>query len=193
LLLLAATPEIAQAALTFSPELEDAIEKAAERYDVPLSTLRAFAAIESGGNARARRGSYHGAYQLSRRVFREHGGRGNIYDARENTAVAARKPRLEQAAFFRRYGRQPTATELYMMHQQGIGGAAMHLANPDVPAWQNMHRTAEGQRKGPRWARMAVWGNVPQDQRELFVGGVDSLTSRGFMEMWARKMAKFGG
>jgi hypothetical protein len=155
--------------------------------------LRAIAAIESGGNARARKGSYHGVYQLSRNIFREYGGRGDIYNVHENTGVAARKLGSQQAAFFRSYGRQPTAAELYLIHQQGGGGAAMHLANPDAPAWKNLLRTKEGKSKGPGWARLAIWGNVPRDQRKMFPGGVDSVTSREFMNMWVHKMAKFGG
>src|SRR6478752_1503593 len=49
----------------FSRDLEDAIQKAAEEHGVPQSALRAFAAIESGGNPRASTGSYHGVFQLS--------------------------------------------------------------------------------------------------------------------------------
>ena len=82
--------------------------------------------------------------------------------------------------------------ELYMLHQQGVAGAATHMANPDAPAWQNMYRTREGQKKGPAWARLAIWGNIPQDQRAQFPDGVDSVTSRQFMELWDRKLARFG-
>jgi hypothetical protein len=159
---------------------------------MPQSTLRAFAAIESGGNSRARTGSYYGVYQLSHSEFRKYGGRGNILDPKANTDVAARKLRLESDAFSLRYGRAPTATELYMIHQQGVSGAAMHMANPDVPAWLNIYLTDEGRRKGPGWARLAIWGNVPTDQRAQFPGGVDSITSRQFMDMWATKMATIG-
>ena len=182
-----------QSLAAFSQQLEAAIQKASERYGVPPSTLRAFAAIESGGNPRASNGRYHGVYQLSVSVFQKYGGRGNIFDLNENTDVAARKLRSESDAFSQQFGRAPTATELYMIHQQGVGGAAMHMASPDVPAWQNMHRTGEGQQKGPGWARLAIWGNVPADQRARFPGGVNNITSRQFMDMWARKMEKFGG
>ena len=184
-------PQVAQA--SFSPQLEGAIQRASERYSMPQSTLRAFAAIESGGNSRARTGSYYGVYQLSHSEFRRYGGRGNIFDLKANTDVAARKLRSESDAFSQHYGRAPAASELYMIHQQGVGGAAMHMANPDAPAWLNMYLTDEGQRKGPAWARLAIWGNVPADQRARFPGGVDSITSRQFMDMWATKMAKFGG
>jgi hypothetical protein len=176
-----------------SRKLEDAIQNAAERYALPRATLRAFAAIESGGNPRATTGSYYGVYQLSRSEFEKYGGRGNIFDLNKNTDVAARKLRSESEAFSQQYGRAPTAVELYLIHQQGMSGAAMHLANPDMPAWQNMYRTGEGQKKGPGWARLAIWGNVPADRRAQFPAGVDTITSRQFMDMWARKMARFGG
>lgn len=55
-----------------------------------------------------------------------------------------------------------------------------------------MHLTPEGQKKGPGWARLAIWGNIPRDQRAQFPEGVDSVTSRQFMELWDRKLAKFG-
>jgi hypothetical protein len=42
----------------FPRKLEGAIQNAAERYALPTATLRAFAAIESGGNPRATTGSY---------------------------------------------------------------------------------------------------------------------------------------
>jgi hypothetical protein len=179
--------------LRVSTALEAAIGRASERYGVESSTLRAFALIESGGNPRASAGSYHGVYQLSQRIFRQYGGRGSIFDLDENTNVAARKLRAESDDFVQRYGRVPTALDLYMIHQQGVAGAAMHMSDPDAPAWLNMHRTGEGQMKGPKWARLAIWGNVPADERAQFPGGVDSLTSRQFMELWGRKIAKFGG
>jgi hypothetical protein len=179
--------------LRFSPALEAAIQQASEHHGVPTATLRAFAAIESSGNPKAITGKYYGVYQLSHSEFRKYGGRGNIFDVNENTEVAARKLRAESDVFAQRYGRAPTANELYMIHQQGVEGAAKHMANPDAPAWRNMHLTGEGRQRGAGWARLAIWGNVPTDQRPQFAAGVDSITSRQFMEMWARKMMRFGG
>jgi transglycosylase-like protein with SLT domain len=177
----------------FSSTLEGAIQQAAERYGVLESTLRAFAAIESGGRPRVSTGSYHGVFQLSYNLFRKYGGHGSIFDPKQNTEAAARKFRAEIDAFRVRFGYEPSDVELYMMHQQGSGGAAMHISQPDLPAWQNMYRTAEGQKRGEAWARRAIWGNVPTDQRARFPAGVDSITSREFMEIWARRMARFGG
>jgi hypothetical protein len=177
----------------FSKELDEAIEQAAERHGVPESALRAFAFIESGGRARVSTGSYHGVFQLSHNEFRKYGGRGSIFDVKENTDAAARKLRAEVDAFHQRHGRGPTAVELYLMHQQGIYGATMHLSDPDDLAWQNMHETGEGKKRGAGWARRAIWGNVPTDERARFPAGVESITSRQFVEIWTRRMERFGG
>jgi hypothetical protein len=177
----------------FSRDVDEAIEQAAERHGVPQSALRAFAAIESGGRARVSTGSYHGVFQLSHDEFRKYGGRGSIFDVKQNTDAAARKLRAEVDAFHQRHGRGPTAVELYLMHQQGIYGAAMHLTDPDDLAWQNMHQTGEGKKRGAGWARRAVWGNVPTDERARFPAGVESVTSRDFIDIWTRRMERFGG
>ena len=177
----------------FSNELNEAIEQASERYGVPETALRAFAAIESGGRAHVSTGSYHGVFQLSHGEFRKYGGRGSIFDVKQNTDAAARKLRAEIDLFDQRHGRGPTAVELYLMHQQGIYGAALHLSEPDDPAWQNMHQTGEGKKRGAGWARKAIWGNVPSDERVRFPAGVESITSRQFIEIWTRKMERFGG
>ncbi len=63
--------------------------------------------------------------------------------------------------FQNKYGRAPTPTELYLTNQQGQGGIAAHLSNPDAPAWQNMYSTGEGQQKGAGWAKKAIWGQRP--------------------------------
>src|SRR5690349_4147771 len=88
----------------FSRTLEDAIQVAAERYGVLESTLRAFAAIESGGRPRVSTGSYHGVFQLSYNLFRKYGGHGSIFDPKQNTEAAARKFRAEIDAFRVRFG-----------------------------------------------------------------------------------------
>ncbi|HEX4044007.1 MAG TPA: hypothetical protein VHY10_20090 [Xanthobacteraceae bacterium] len=77
-------------------------------------------------------------------------------------------------------GRQPTAAELYLAHQQGLGGAMAQLRNPDRPAWQNLAATSEGQRKGAAWARAAVWGNMTASAKAQF-GSVDNVTGANFV------------
>lgn len=113
---------------------------------------------------------------------------GDIFDPAANLRAGTNKLVAEAATFQAKYGHAPTATELYLTHQQGEGGLANHLANPDRPAWQNMYATGEGQQKGAAWAKQAIWGNVPADVRAQYPGGVDSLTSRDFMNIWTRKV-----
>jgi len=172
----------------FDDNIEAAIAQAAQEYNIPLPMMRAMARIESGGNPAAVTGSYRGLYQLSRTE-----GRGDLMDPVNNARYAAQNFRAQIDAFKAKYGREPTAAEIYLQHQQGVGGAAAHMANPDELAWKNMHSTGEGRQKGENWAKRAIWGNVPTDVRDRYPGGVESLTSRDFMQIWEDKMRRFGG
>jgi len=160
-------------------------------YDLDPAVLRRIIAIESGGDPNARTGSYKGLFQLSNDEFNRYGG-GNIYDAQDNTDAALRKLSAERDWFAQNYGRNPSATDLYLMHQQGQGGYAMHLANPDSPAWQNMLATAEGRQKGPNWAKQAIWGNIPDNLKDQY-GDVNNVSSQDFMDLWRNKVEGDGG
>jgi hypothetical protein len=171
----------------------DAIARAARGEGVSEQTMRVFAKIESGGDPSARTGSYKGLYQLSDSEFAKYGGApGKILDADENSRAAARKLKAEASAFRSKHGRDPTAFDLYLIHQQGEGGAEAHMTNPGRLAWQNMASTKEGRQKGAAWAKKAIWGNIPDDMKDLFPGGVDSVTSEQFMNVWRSKVARFG-
>ena len=170
----------------FAPNVHDALGYASDQSGIPLETLHKFARIESGGNPSARTGSHKGLLQLSDGEHRRYGGQ-NIYDPHDNALAGAYKLRAEGNQFEGKYGRQPSASELYMIHQQGAGGADAHWANPDRPAWQNMHSTGEGQSKGENWSKRAIWGNVPDDLKKQY-GNVDNMTSKDFTDMWARKI-----
>ena len=136
--------------------------------------------IESGGNPNARTGSYTGVLQMGPDEIKKYGG---------NDINAGAKMYADKAQWFsQKYGRDPTPTELYMVNQQGQGGLAAHMANPSGAAWRNMAGTAEGQQKGDAWAKQAIWGNVPDDLKGNYPGGVDSMTSQQFMDMWRNKV-----
>lgn len=143
--------------------------------------------IESGGDPNNRTGSYRGLFQLSPSEFAKYGGTGNIYDPEQNARAAANKTAAEAQAFQEKFGRAPTSTDLYMTHQQGEGGYAQHIAAPDAPAWQNMYATAEGQQKGPGWAKQAIWGNIPDNLKPRF-GSVNNVTSQDLIDIYARKL-----
>jgi hypothetical protein len=162
--------------------MADFIDDAASDNGIDADYLRRTMQIESGGNPRAVTGSYKGLFQLSNSEFNKYGG-GNIFNPIDNAGAAARKTAAETANFQDKYGRGPTPTELYMIHQQGAAGFAAHTANPDAPAWENMASTGEGKQKGDGWARQAIWGNIP-DQYKAQFGNVNNVTSRDFMNMW---------
>ena len=170
---------------------ENLIRDQAMRLGVNPKTALAFARIESGLNPTVKTGSYRGLFQLSPQQFRQHGGRGDIFDPTENAKAGITKMVAMREDFSRRMGRAPTPTELYMMHQQGPGGQAAHYKNPDQPAWKSMHSTAEGRQKGPAWAKRAIWGNVPTDVRKRY-GSVENMTSADFVKMWQEKVNRFG-
>jgi hypothetical protein len=164
------------------PEIGLIIDEAADLTGLDRSLMRRIAYIESSGNPKNITGSYKGLFQLSASEFQKYGG-GNIFDPRDNARAAAFKLTEEIRGFLEQYGRNPTPTEIYLTHQQGIGGVANHLANPNGLAWHNMAATAEGRHKGDGWARVAIWGNVPSDLKWQFVS-VDNLTSAQFIEVW---------
>lgn len=187
---------------------EDYLSLIASEYDVDPVGFKRMAQIESGGNPRlVNRYGYSGLFQLSPGEFRKWGG-GSILDPVANARAAAKKLSYESNMFKEKYGRDPTLTDLYMQHQQGVGGAAAHLARPDSPAWANMASTGEGRQKGAGWAKKAIWGNIPDSPRyspyfnkTMFPGGVDDVTSKAFMNGWKAKLenapidlgAPFGG
>jgi hypothetical protein len=176
--------------------LRDLINSAAKSSGIDPDLLARIVRIESGNDPYARTGSYHGLLQLSRPEFQRFNPAGDIYDPAANLNAGAAKLAQEVATFRQNYGRDPTPTDIYMTHQQGQGGYAAHTANPEGAAWRNMASTGEGQQKGDYWARKAIWGNIPDPTpggpivgtKAQFPGGVDTVTSKDFFNLWRNKV-----
>jgi len=166
------------------------IERAAVLFDVDVRMMKSFAEIESDYNPKARTGSYKCLFQLSDWEFAKYW-QGDIYDIRDCSIAAARKFATEAAQFEKDIGREATAAELYCIHQQGYQGCAFHYAAPEQLAWKNMYLTSEGQEKGEKWARKAIWGNVPSDLKNKIKGGVEALTSGQFIALWTERVNSF--
>lgn len=166
---------------------DDIVEKHANRVGVDPTWLKKIMKIESGGNPANTTGSYKGLFQLSDKEFKAGGGSGNIYDPEQNTMAAANKLAREKLQFQQKYGREATLKDIYMIHQQGEGGFAAHMNNPNQPAWQSMLSTGEGRRKGEAWAKKAIWGNIPDQDKAKF-GSVDNITSQQFMDYWGKRI-----
>ena len=163
------------------------VDQAARAAGVDPALARRIAQIESGGNPSASTGKYRGLFQLSDEGFAANGGKGSITDPVENAKAGVASLKNDIEAFRAKYGREPSATEIYLSHQQGQGGLAAHLANPGAPAWQNMASTAEGRQKGEAWAKQAIWGNIPDSQKAQF-GSVENVSSQAFFNVWKQKV-----
>lgn len=118
-----------------SPEVRSIIEAAAARHGVPASALLTTAWLESKGdpNAKNPNSSAGGLFQQIDANARQYGV-ANRFDAYQSADGAARFMKDNVGHLRSTLGRDPTDAELYLAHQQGPGGAARLLANPDAPA-----------------------------------------------------------
>lgn len=158
------------------------LARVASEHGLPYDMFYRFAHIESSFNPKARTGSYKGLFQMSSSEFRKYGG-GNIYDPEDNARAFANLIKDKAAYFQRKTGITPQGWMLYLTHQQGIAGGPAHISNPQQAAWVNMYKTPEGRRKGVRWAKRAIWGNLPPKQKRRF-GKVENVTSGDFVDLW---------
>lgn len=105
---------------------------------LPAGYLARTAKIESSGNPNAKNpnSSAEGLFQFINSTGRAYGLNSSA-DKRDPVmaSLAAAQLAGENQDYLRdRLGREPTAGELYLAHQQGAGGAASLLANPNAPA-----------------------------------------------------------
>jgi hypothetical protein len=167
------------------------IRRVADVLGFDFSFLKAIAKIESGFDPKQRTGSYIGLFQLSRHEFRKYGS-GDILDARDNAVAAALKMKTEAVLFQMFTRRKATLFDLYLIHQQGIEGAAEHISQPNRLAWRSMCKTEEGKEKGERWCKRAIWGNtLPALKRSW--KSVNKVTSGAFVAMWQERVSHFYG
>jgi hypothetical protein len=163
------------------------IRHAADAFGLDFGYMKAVAKIESDFDPKQRTGSYVGLYQLSKYEFNRYGD-GDILSARDNAIAAAYKIIVEAELFELRTHKHPTLSDLYLIHQQGIQGAEEHVSHPDRIAWQSMCATEEGQQRGEKWCKRAIWQNTLPEVKKIWKS-VDNLTSAGFVSMWEQRVA----
>ena len=153
--------------LSFSPEVNDAIEKASARYGIDPMFLRVTAQLESGGNPNAKNpnSSAEGLYQFIDRTAQGMG----LSDRRDPYASADAAARLFLQNQ-RQVGRDLSVAEGYLAHQQGGGGAAKLLRNPNARAVDV----------------------VGADAVKLN-GGTADMTAGEFANLWLNKANKLAG
>lgn len=117
------------------PAIRSAIEAAAKRNGVDPDALSMIAQVESSfdPNARNPDSTAGGLFQFIDKTARAYG-LTNKFDPAASSEAAARLMSDNKRALEGRLGRQVTAGELYLAHQQGAQGALDLLANPEAKA-----------------------------------------------------------
>jgi hypothetical protein len=147
--------------------------------------------LESSGKRFAKTGSNYGLGQFSPDQFR-HFGITDPYNPQQQYRAIAQE-RAENIPVARKIlGREPTASELYLMHQQGqTGGANLLRAaqnNPNGPAWQTVRE--RGRSDG--YAMRKIHGNIPSDN-PLSRVPANQVTNAQFKQMWDDRFNRGGG
>ena len=166
----------------------DEIKRAADAFGLNYNFMKAVAKVESDFNPKQRTGSYIGLFQLSHYEFNKYGS-GEITNPRDNAIAAAYKFITEGTMFEWDTHKDPTFSDLYLIHQQGWQGAAEHVAYPGRIAWRSMCATDEGKEKGEVWCKRAIWQNTLPDIKHLWKS-VENMTSGAFVYMWRQRIER---
>jgi hypothetical protein len=167
----------------------DEIRRVADLLGLDFTFMKAVAKIESNFNPKQRTGSYIGLFQLSNYEFQKFGS-GDIRDSRDNAVAAALKIMTEAILFEMFTHKKPTLNDLYLIHQQGVEGAAEHVSHPNRLAWRSMCATDEGKEKGEKWCKRAIWGNTLPAIKRVWKN-VNNVTSAAFVSMWQQRVSHF--
>lgn len=162
------------------------IRRASEAFGVNFNFMKAVAKVESDFRPKQRTGRYIGLFQLSNYEFNRYGS-GEITNPRDNAVAAAYKFVTEGTMFEWNTRKKPTFSDLYLIHQQGWQGAAEHVSHPERIAWKSMCATEEGQERGEKWCKRAIWQNTLPVIKHVWKS-VNNLTSRAFVAMWRQRI-----
>ena len=144
----------------------DIINAAAERRGVNPATMRRIAEIESNMNPRAKnpRSTASGLFQFTRGTAQDYG-LNNPFDPVASSDAAARLAANNSQFLENRLGRPPSPGEVYLAHQQGAGGAANLLTNPNKRA-----------------------ADIVGRQAVVLNGGHPDMSAREFADLWTSKV-----
>lgn len=144
------------------PQIAQIINEAATRHGVDPAALTMIAQMESGFDPSAQNpnSSASGLFQFINSTAQQYGLQ-NPLDPAQSADAAARKMKDNAAALTLALGREPTAAELYLAHQQGATGASRLLSNPDQRAVDVVGR-----------------------DQVLLNGGDENMTAGEFANMW---------
>jgi hypothetical protein len=146
-----------------APQMTPNFDKINNSYGLPPGYLNRTAYIESSFNPNANNGVSRGEFQFTNATAGQYGLK-NPFDPLASADAAARLAVDNQKFLAHGLGREPTAGELYLAHQQGAAGALNLLSHPDSPATDIV-------------GRQAVVGN----------GGNANMTAQQFANLWTNK------
>jgi hypothetical protein len=167
----------------------DEIKRVSAVLGLDFTFMKTVAKIESGFDPKQRTGSYIGLFQLSKKEFEKYGV-GDILSSRDNAVAAALKFMNEGVLFEMFTQRIPNLNDVYLIHQQGVEGAAEHVSHPHRLAWRSMCATEEGREKGEKWCKRAIWGNTLPAVKRIWKN-VNNVTSGDFVAMWQQRVSQF--
>jgi hypothetical protein len=148
--------------------LTGAISTAAQQHGVDPAYMKRLAEIESGygTNLANPNSSARGPFQFISSTAKQYGLE-NPMDFNQSADAAARFTNDNKAALTQALGREPSAAEMYLAHQQGAGGAIKLLSNPSARA-----------------------ADIVGEDAVRLNGGDPSMSAMDFAGLWAKK---FGG
>lgn len=160
-------PQLTGAIAPAKGGIADTIRQVAKQEGVDPETMVAIAQIESGLNPDAKNpnSSAAGLFQFIDGTAKQYG-LANKFDPVQATRAAAKLAKDNAAHLTKVLGRAPTPGELYLAHQQGPGGAAKLLANPNARA-----------------------ADVVGMAAVRLNGGNGSMTALEFAQQWTRKVS----
>jgi hypothetical protein len=146
---------------------------------LPPNYLETISMLESSGGTNTGSGrKYNGIFQIGPEVAADFGVTPEqLKDPRINAQVAAKLAGRNARQLREVLGREPQPWEIYLAHQQGVGGAMALLQNPNMSAIDALTIAYRGDRSK---AQQAVTQN----------GGNPNMTAGEFARLWAQK---FGG
>ena len=152
-----------------------------QRSGLPTGYLNTVAFLESSGNPNAQNAnsSAAGLFQQLDANWETYG-QGDRMDPVASTEAAVKFAVENMNSLQRRLGRPPEGWELYLAHQQGAGGAAALLSNPDRPAADVLAEISNISRE-----RAA--------ERITLNGGNADMTAAEFAGLWRTKYGRVGG
>lgn len=144
----------------------DVLRNAAKKYGQDGETLVAIAQIESrlNPNAKNPNSNASGVLQFMPDTARGYG-LANPFDLNSSADAGARLLKDNRNYLTKTLGREPTAGELYLAHQQGAGGALKLLSNPNRRA-----------------------SDIVGYDAVKLNGGTASMTAGEFATLWTRKV-----